>query len=206
MRRGRATTLLVLLAGLGCTASRPPPATAPVAERPRTFESWANGAVFYEVFVRSFQDSNGDGKGDLPGLISRLDYLNDGKPETDQDLGVDALWLMPVFASPSYHGYDTTDYERVNPDYGTNEDLTRLCTEAHRRGMHVIVDLVLNHTSNQHPWFIDSASGPGSPKRDWYVWSPTDLGWGSRGTPPAAHGTRRTAPTTTGCSGPGCRT
>ena len=177
-RGGRLTALLVLLAGLGCTASRPPAATAPSAERPRTLQSWANGAVFYEVFVRSFQDSNGDGKGDLPGLVSRLDYLNDGKPETDQDLGVDALWLMPVFASPSYHGYDTTDYERVNPDYGTNEDLTRLCAEAHRRGMKIIVDLVLNHTSNQHPWFVDSASGPGSPKRDWYVWSPTDLGWG----------------------------
>ncbi|MGZ6135295.1 MAG: alpha-amylase family glycosyl hydrolase, partial [Myxococcaceae bacterium] len=127
---------LLLLVGLGCTASRPPAATAPPvatappAEHPRALDSWANGAVFYEVFVRSFQDSNGDGKGDLPGLISRLDYLNDGKQETSSDLGVDALWLMPVFASPSYHGYDTTDYERVNPDYGTNEDLTRLCTEA----------------------------------------------------------------------------
>jgi len=182
-RRLCALALVLLVAGLGCTASRPPaptatahPGEAPARHDP-TLDSWANGAVFYEVFVRSFQDSNGDGKGDLPGLISRLDYLNDGKQETSADLGVDALWLMPVFASPSYHGYDTTDYERVNPDYGTNEDLTRLCTEAHRRGMHVIVDLVLNHTSNQHPWFIDSASGPGSPKRDWYVWSPTDLHW-----------------------------
>ncbi len=174
--KGGALALLVLVS-LGCTASRPPAATAPPKEHPRALGSWANGVVFYEVFVRSFQDSNGDGKGDLPGLISRLDYLNDGKPETSSDLGVDALWLMPVFASPSYHGYDTTDYERVNPDYGTNEDLTRLCTEAHRRGMHVIVDLVVNHTSNQHPWFIDSASSPDSPKRDWYVWSPTDLGW-----------------------------
>ncbi|MGZ6130615.1 MAG: alpha-amylase family glycosyl hydrolase, partial [Myxococcaceae bacterium] len=174
--KGRALALLVLVS-LGCTASHPPAATAPPKEHPRALGSWANGVVFYEVFVRSFQDSNGDGKGDLPGLISRLDYLNDGKPETSSDLGVDALWLMPVFASPSYHGYDTTDYERVNPDYGTNEDLTRLCTEAHRRGMHVIVDLVVNHTSNQHPWFIDSASSPDSPKRDWYVWSPTDLGW-----------------------------
>jgi len=91
---------------------------------------------------------------------------------------VDALWLMPVFASPSYHGYDTTDYERVNPDYGTNDDLTRLCSEAHKRGMRVIVDLVLNHTSREHPWFIDSASSPGSPKRDWYLWSPMDLHWG----------------------------
>jgi len=176
-KRGTLVALLALLTGLGCTASRPATSTAPAAERSRSLDTWANGAVFYEVFVRSFQDSNGDGKGDLPGLISRLDYLNDGKPGTGSDLEVDALWLMPVFASPSYHGYDTTDYEQVNPDYGTNEDLTRLCTEAHRRGMHVIVDLVLNHTSNKHPWFIDSASGPSSARRDWYVWSPTDLHW-----------------------------
>ena len=174
---GPRVLVLALVAGLGCTASRPPQTTTAGAEASRSDAGWADGAVFYEVFVRSFQDSNGDGKGDLPGLISRLDYLNDGKPETDQDLGVDALWLMPVFASPSYHGYDTTDYERVNPDYGTNEDLSRLCAEAHRRGMRVIVDLVLNHTSNQHPWFLESASGPDSPKRDWYVWSASDLHW-----------------------------
>jgi len=173
----RAFVSLALLAALGCTASRPPETTAAVSEAPRAYPGWANGAVFYEVFVRSFQDSNGDGKGDLAGLISRLDYLNDGKPETDSDLGVDALWLMPVFASPSYHGYDTTDYERVNPDYGSNADLTRLCTEAHRRGMRIIVDLVLNHTSREHPWFIESASGPTSAKRDWYLWSSMDLHW-----------------------------
>src|SRR6266568_1727267 len=167
----------LLLALVAC-ATAPPAPPAPPAAPVRTLESWANGAVFYEVFVRSFQDSNGDGKGDLPGLIARLDYLNDGNPATDTDLGVDALWLMPVFKSPSYHGYDTTDYETINPDYGTNDDLVRLCREAHRRGMHVIVDLVLNHTSNQHPWFLDSASSPSSPRRDWYVWSPTDLGWG----------------------------
>jgi glycosidase len=140
-------------------------------------DTWYAHAVFYELFVRSFQDSNGDGKGDLPGLISRLDYLNDGDPSTTTDLGVDALWLMPVFASPSYHGYDVTDYERINPDYGTNEDLERLCAEAHRRGMRVIVDLVINHSSAQHPWFIDSASSPESARRDWYVWSDKDLGW-----------------------------
>jgi len=175
-RKGGGIAILLALL-LGCTASRPAVTTTPAPEHPRSLGTWANGAVFYEVFVRSFQDSNGDGKGDLPGLVSRLDYLNDGKPETETDLGVDGLWLMPVFKSPSYHGYDTTDYEQVNPDYGTNEDLTRLCSEAHRRGMHVIVDLVINHTSNQHPWFIESASGPTSPRRDWYVWSPTDLHW-----------------------------
>jgi glycosidase len=177
---------LAVVAGASCASTptaRPPaeaPATAaaPAAPAAPIFDSWANGAVFYEVFVRSFADTNGDGKGDLAGLIARLDYLNDGNPATDTDLGVDALWLMPVFASPSYHGYDTTDYDTINPDYGTNEDFTRLCTEAHRRGMKVIVDLVLNHTSNKHPWFQASASSPTSDKRDWYVWSPSDLGWG----------------------------
>ncbi len=138
---------------------------------------WARGAVFYEVFVRSFADSNGDGKGDLKGLISRLDYLNDGNPASSSSLGVDALWLMPVFASPSYHGYDTTDYENVNPDYGDDADLETLCREAHRRGMRVIVDFVMNHTSNQHPWFVDAASSPTARHRAWYIWSPTDLGW-----------------------------
>jgi glycosidase len=144
---------------------------------PPAGEEWYRHAVFYEVFVRSYQDSNGDGRGDLPGLISRLDYLNDGDPSTSGDLGVDALWLMPVFASPSYHGYDVTDYERIHPDYGTITDFQRLCDEAHRRGMRVIVDLVLNHTSAQHPWFVESAASPDSPRRNWYLWSTRDLGW-----------------------------
>jgi glycosidase len=130
---------------------------------------WARGAVFYEVFVRSFADSNGDGKGDLAGLTAKLDYL--------KDLGVDALWLMPVFRSPSYHGYDTTDYERINPDYGTGADFDRLLAEAHRRGIRVIVDFVMNHTSSQHPWFLDSASSPTAQHRDWYVWRADDPGW-----------------------------
>lgn len=144
---------------------------------PPAGDEWYRHAVFYEVFVRSFQDSNGDGKGDLPGLISRLDYLNDGDPDTTTDLGVDALWLMPVFDSPSYHGYDVVDYERIHPDYGTLEDFERLCAEAHRRGMRVILDLVLNHSSAQHPWFVESASSRTSAKRDWYMWSDTDPGW-----------------------------
>src|SRR5713226_5861952 len=139
---------LVLIAA--CAAQKPAPSAtpspAPAAARPRALPGWANGAVFYEVFVRSFQDSDGDGKGDLRGLVSRLDYL--------KDLGIDALWLMPVFASPSYHGYDTTDYETINPDYGSNADFALLLEKAHQRGIRVIVDLVLNHTSSQHPWFI----------------------------------------------------
>jgi glycosidase len=139
--------------------------------------SWSRGAVFYEVFVRSFQDSNGDGIGDLNGLISKLDYLNDGKAETTQDLGVDALWLMPVFASPSYHGYDTTDYFTINPDYGTNADFERLCQEAHKRGIKIIVDLVMNHSSSKHPWFLNSSSSPSADKRTWYVWRPDNPDW-----------------------------
>jgi glycosidase len=138
---------------------------------------WSRGSVFYEVFVRSFADSNGDGIGDLKGLIGRLDYLNTGDPNTTSDLKVDALWLMPVFKSPSYHGYDTTDYETINPDYGTNDDFATLCQEAHRRGIRVILDFVVNHTGSDHPWFVAATSSPTSAKRNWYVWSPTDLGW-----------------------------
>ncbi|WP_375742865.1 alpha-amylase family glycosyl hydrolase [Corallococcus interemptor] len=165
-----------------CAGSSPTPAPAPVAPGSITLaapagDAWYRGAVFYEVFVRSFQDSNGDGVGDLPGLISRLDYLNDGDPATTDDLGVDALWLMPVFASPSYHGYDVTDYERIQTAYGSLEDLQRLCDEAHRRGMRVILDFVINHTSSSHPWFVDSASSAQSTKRDWYQWRASDPGW-----------------------------
>ena len=168
---------------------------------------WADGAVFYEIFVRSFADSNGDGIGDLQGLISRLDYLNDGDPATTTDLGIEGIWLMPVFQSPSYHGYDTVDYETIEADYGTNADFQQLLDEAHKRGIRVIVDFVVNHTSNQHPWFVESASSPASPKRDWYVWSADDRRdgiqpWG--GNAPTWHS--RTGPSTTACSGAGCRT
>src|SRR5512140_3005185 len=147
---------------------------------------WWDGAVFYEIFVRSFQDSNGDGIGDLAGLTSRLDYLNDGDPKTTTDLGVDAVWLMPVFDSPSYHGYDTTDYEKIDADYGGDAQFDAFVAAAHARGIKVMLDLVVNHTGSGHPWFADSASSPTSARRDWYVWSPTDLGWtqpfGSAGT------------------------
>jgi alpha-amylase len=142
-------------------------------------QPWWNDSTFYEVFVRSFADSDSDGIGDLPGLIGKLDYLNDGDPDTTSDLGVTGLWLMPIMASPSYHGYDITDYYTVNPQYGTDDDFRRLMAEAHRRGMRVIIDLVLNHTSSQHPWFVESQDAQ-SDKRDWYVWSeskPAGQGW-----------------------------
>jgi alpha-amylase len=137
---------------------------------------WWQDAVFYEVFVRSFQDSNGDGIGDLNGLIDRLDYLNDGDPATSTDLGVTALWLMPIMESPSYHGYDVANYYKVDADYGTNADFQRLVNEAHKRGIRVIVDLVLNHTSSMNPWFIASLSRS-SPYREWYVWSDANPGY-----------------------------
>lgn len=136
---------------------------------------WWNDDTFYEIFVRSFQDSDGDGIGDLKGLISKLDYLNDGDPNTATDLGITGIWLMPVMPSPSYHGYDVTNYEDINPQYGSMAGFKQLLDEAHKRGIKVIIDLVLNHTSSQHPWFIE-AQDPGSPKHDWYVWSENPVG------------------------------
>ncbi|MDO9154801.1 MAG: alpha-amylase family glycosyl hydrolase [Paludibacter sp.] len=143
---------------------------------------WWNDAVFYEVFVRSFYDQNGDGKGDFKGLTAKLDYLNDGNPATQTDLGITAIWLMPVTESPSYHGYDVTDYRTIESDYGTNADFAVFIEEAHKRGIKVIVDLVMNHSSNQHPWFIQSASSTTSPYRNWYRWNDTNPGgsWHSR--------------------------
>ena len=161
---------------LGPTAE--PVSVAPVTGLPSGTDGypWWNDTVFYEVFVRSFYDSDGDGNGDLQGLIARLDYLNDGDPATTADLGVTGLWLMPIFASPSYHGYDVTDYYAVNPDYGTNDDFKRLMTEARQRGIRVIVDFVLNHTSSRHPWFVE-AQNPASPYRNWFIWTEAHPGF-----------------------------
>ncbi len=122
------------------------------------------------MFIRSFADSDGDGTGDLAGLTARLDALNDGDPSTHDDLGITALWLMPVATSPSYHGYDVADYRVVDPDYGTNDDFRTLVAAARERGIEIIVDLVMNHTSVEHPWFVDART-PGSEHDDWYVWS-----------------------------------
>jgi alpha-amylase len=134
---------------------------------------WKRGATCYEVFVRSFYDSNGDGIGDLNGLIQKLDYINDAKPHSSRSLGARCMWLMPVAESPSYHGYDVTNYYRVNPAYGTNDDFKRLIAEAHRRGIRVLVDLVLNHVSSDHPFFQEALKDPASPHRDWFLWSRT---------------------------------
>jgi glycosidase len=156
---------LALLMPAASVAQAPAPAEAP---------GWWSGEVCYEVFVRSFRDSDGDGVGDLRGLIEKLDYINDGDPSSsDRDLGAGCIWLMPVAQSPSYHGYDVTNHYQVNRDYGTNEDFQRLVAEAHRRGIRILVDMVLNHTSSEHPFFKDALLDPDSPYRDWYTWSPT---------------------------------
>lgn len=125
-------------------------------------------AIYYEIFVRSFQDTTGDGIGDLQGVIERLDYL--------EELGISGIWLMPIHPSPSYHGYDVTDYYEIHPDYGTLDDFKQLLAEAHARGISVIIDLVVNHTSSKHPWFL--ASRRGDPAyRDYYLWADENPGW-----------------------------
>jgi glycosidase len=144
---------------------------------------WWNSQIFYEIFVRSFYDSDGDGIGDFNGLVEKLDYLNDGDPNTSDDLGITGIWLMPITASPSYHGYDVTDYFAVNPEYGTMEEFQNLLDEAHQRGIRVIIDMVLNHTSVQHPWFQEANSDVNSPYRDYYIFEASSPGfdspWGS---------------------------
>ena len=117
-----------------------------------------NYRSYYEVFVYSFYDSDGDGIGDLAGLTSQLDYINDGDPATDTDLGCTGIWLMPIMPSPSYHKYDVTDYLGIDPAYGTMEDFKTFLAEAHRRGINVIIDFVMNHTSSEHPWFVEAAN------------------------------------------------
>ena len=137
---------------------------------PAVFDSpdFFDEAVVYEIFVRSFKDSDGDSIGDLNGIIQKLDYLNDGDPNTTDDLGIDAIWLMPVCQSPSYHGYDVTDYYTIDEDYGTNDDFFRLCQQAHQRGIRIIFDLVINHCSDQHPNFADALGNPDSPYSEWF--------------------------------------
>lgn len=124
---------------------------------------WWKHAVFYEIYPRSFADSNNDGVGDLNGIASKLDYL--------KDLGVDAIWISPCFPSPQVDfGYDVSDYENIDPMYGTLADFDNLAKEAKKRGIHIILDFVVNHTSDRHPWFLDSKSSRTSAHRDWYIW------------------------------------
>lgn len=132
-------------------------------------DAWWKSAVVYQVYPRSFMDTNGDGIGDLPGIISKLDYL--------AQLGIDVLWLSPIFKSPQDdNGYDISDYQDIDPMFGTLADVDELIVEAHKRGIKIIMDLVVNHTSDEHPWFIESRSSKDNPKRDWYWWRPAREG------------------------------
>jgi oligo-1,6-glucosidase len=134
-----------------------------VDRRPVTDPQWWQSAVIYQVWPRSFADANGDGIGDLRGLINRLDHL--------ADLGVDAVWLSPFYPSPQVdNGYDIRDYQDVDPVFGTLADFDELVAALHERGMRVVTDVVVNHTSDQHPWFLESRSSRDSPKRSWYIW------------------------------------
>lgn len=128
---------------------------------------WWQKGIIYQIYPRSFKDSNGDGIGDLEGIISQLDYLN-GTPES---LGVDAIWISPIFPSPmADFGYDISDYTNIHPIFGDLETFDRLIDEAHRRNIRVILDFVPNHTSDEHEWFLESRSSRDNPKRDWYIW------------------------------------
>ena len=157
---GRLVAAAVTLAvALALTASRPG------AQPP------APNNLVYEIFVRSFADGDNDprGIGDLKGIVDRLDtHLNDGNPGTDSDLEVGILWLMPIFPSPSYHGYDVTDFRAINPDYGTLADFQELTAQAHKRGVRVILDIPFNHTSDRHPWFLEAIDNAASPRRKFF--------------------------------------
>ncbi|MBV8145980.1 MAG: alpha-glucosidase [Gammaproteobacteria bacterium] len=158
----RRSTLVLLLAGAAGIAGCIAPAAA--ADAPAGGEPWWRHAVIYEIYPRSFQDANGDGTGDLAGITQRLDYL--------EQLGVDAIWIAPIYPSPQVDfGYDISDYRGIDPQYGSFADFDRLLGEARRRHIRVILDMVLNHTSDQHPWFIDAAHSRESPHHEFYVWS-----------------------------------
>ena len=124
---------------------------------------WWKECVVYQIYPRSFKDSNGDGIGDIKGIISKLDYLT--------DLGIDVIWLSPVYQSPNEdNGYDISDYQEIMDDFGTMDDFDMLLTEAHKRGLKIIMDLVVNHTSDEHKWFIESKKSLDNPFRDYYIW------------------------------------
>jgi alpha-glucosidase len=161
--------LIAILAVSGLWTSGSPalsqtPQTSSAATATHSDGPWWKHAVFYEIYPRSFQDSNGDGIGDLNGITQRLDYL--------KNLGVDAIWIAPMYPSPQVDfGYDISDYQSVDPQYGTVADMDHLIAEGKQRNIRVILDMVLNHTSDKHQWFIDSASSRSNPRHDWYVWN-----------------------------------
>src|SRR3979490_512087 len=172
--RFRTLVLAVCLAATGlagrCTA-------VASGSAPAVVNSWWKDAVIYEIYPRSFQDSNGDGIGDLNGITQRLDYL--------QALGVDGIWISPMYPSPQVDfGYDISDYENVDRQYGTLKDFDRLVEEAKKRNIRVVLDIVLNHTSDKHKWFMESASSRTNAKRDWYVWNDGKPGPNGKPVPP----------------------
>ncbi|UCS91913.1 alpha-amylase [Echinicola marina] len=127
---------------------------------------WPKAGITYEIFIQSFYDTNEDGIGDVNGVIEKLGHV--------QDLGANAIWFMPIMPSPSYHKYDVTDYKAIHPDYGTMEDFKKLIEEAHQRDIKVVIDMIINHTSDEHPWFLESKKGRDNPYRDYYVWAQAD--------------------------------
>ncbi|MBV9624904.1 MAG: glucohydrolase, partial [Acidobacteria bacterium] len=166
LTRLRSHLLLIVLACLPvlCLPAQEATSAAPAATAAApSADPWWKHAVIYEIYPRSFQDSNGDGIGDINGITSRLDYL--------EDLGVDAIWITPMYPSPQVDfGYDIADYTAIDTQYGTMADLDRLMAEAKKRKIRILMDYVANHTSDQHPWFIQSRSSRNNPKRDWYIW------------------------------------
>ena len=148
-----------------------------LAQTDSASDPWWKHAVIYEIYPRSFQDTNGDGIGDINGIASRLDYL--------KDLGIDAIWITPMYPSPQIDfGYDIADYTAIDPQYGTMADLDRLFAEAKKRNIRVLMDFVINHTSDQHPWFKESRSAKTNPKRDWYIWRDGKVGPDGKLQPP----------------------
>jgi alpha-amylase len=127
---------------------------------------WPNAGITYEIFIQSFYDSNGDSIGDINGVIRKLDYV--------KELGANAIWFMPIMPSPTYHKYDVTDYKAVHPDYGDLEDFKKLLDEAHKRDIKIVIDLIINHTSSDHPWFLEAKTGRDNPYRDYYIWAQKD--------------------------------
>ena len=126
-------------------------------------KAWWKESVIYQIYPRSFRDSNGDGIGDLPGITEKLDYL--------KELGVNVLWLSPVYRSPNDdNGYDISDYQAIMDEFGTMADFDALLAQAHERGLKIVMDLVVNHTSDEHPWFVESRRSKDNPKRDFYIW------------------------------------
>ena len=140
---------------------------------------YLRGRVVYQIYPRSFADGNGDGVGDLVGIIERLDYLNDGNPAGGESLGVNMIWLSPFYPSPmADFGYDISDYCDVHELFGTLDDFRRLVRECHRRGIKLMIDFVPNHSSDRHPWFVESRLSRDNPKRDWYIWRDAGPGGG----------------------------